>query len=118
MSKQEPTPRPWAAEEFLKELDGELSNVVSITYQRPDGGCRYVADLLPTWGGDGPPPAEVAANAALIVQAVNHHAALVSALLALVHPAAGDDDVDAARALLMDLGALAEGAPYPGEVQP
>jgi len=48
--------------------------------------------------------------------AVRHAVAWLDAVEAV--PEYDDDDVDAARALLMDLGALAEGAPSPGEVQP
>ncbi|MCB1151730.1 hypothetical protein KDK88_09275 [bacterium] len=90
-------------------------NRVSIFHQFEDDGEVFCPTICEVWPatGDGD-----IADADLIVQAVNHHAALVSALLALVHPSACDDDVNAARALLMDLGALAEGTPSPGEVQP
>lgn len=48
--------------------------------------------------------------------AVRHAGAWLDAVEAV--PEYDDDDVNAARALLMDLGALAEGTPSPGEVQP
>ncbi|MCB1150074.1 hypothetical protein KDK88_00905 [bacterium] len=101
------TPLPWSV---------ECGSVYRLGFGPFDNRAVRVAAMVRDTYETG--PTERDANARLIVLAVNHHAALVSALLALVHPAAGDDDVDAARALLMDLGALAEGAPSPGEVQP
>ena len=108
------TPMPWqyVVDEAACFHGG---NRVSIFHQFEDDGEVFCPTICEVWPatGDGD-----IADADLIVQAVNHHAALVSCLLALVHPAACDDDVNAARALLMDLGALAEGTPSPGEVQP
>lgn len=103
------TPLPWAAEESRRPWRGELAKIVSINHDMHDGLYRHVADLLPAWGKDAEAPAEVAANARLIVTAVNHHADLVSCLRDLIG-AVGvriDDPriglFDRARALLAEI---------------
>ena len=59
---------------------------------------------MDTWLGP-TPEAEMEANAAFIVRACNSHAALVDALQRMVHPMAGEDDMDHASALLATLEA-------------